>query len=570
MLRGTIIGSFATGFLGAFVVGFVLYDTIAPSYLLIWMIMHFIVFFMRISFTKKLLRDLKTDTQILKRKLIFSLILTASGAILYAIIIWIAVFYQASDIDIMLVSTAIVVLAAGSISTLGSVFHAFVLFILLTIIPLIGALLYINSEIFNIISFMLGAFMFVHIGAGYRYYITLRNAVSLKESFETIFNQSPDGIILIKKQRFKECNDSIVSMFKYDTKEHFLSSNLKKITPEYQPDGHSSTQKMILMLKKAWEEKKNSYELLHVKADGELFWCEIVLTRIYLDGEDLIHGVWRDISDRKKAELQLESLNSSLEKRVQSEIEKNRLSDQKLLQHSKMAQMGEMISMIAHQWRQPLSAISTTAVNLKLKLELESFNLNEKKSAYACNNYFLQRLKSIEEYTQNLSLTIDDFRNFYRPDKRSVNTQLEEIIQKSLNIIRASLVNDNINIIEKYHSTQAYELYDGEMMQVILNLLKNAQDNFQEKTIKHPYIKITTHSNSLSICDNGGGIPQSIITKIFEPYFSTKSEKNGTGLGLYMSKIIVEEHHKGSLHVTNTDEGVCFEITLKGIQDEQY
>ncbi|MEA3522308.1 MAG: HAMP domain-containing sensor histidine kinase, partial [Campylobacterota bacterium] len=113
-----------------------------------------------------------------------------------------------------------------------------------------------------------------------------------------------------------------------------------------------------------------------------------------------------------------------------------------------------------------------------------------------------------------------------------------------------------------YATPVKYELYDSELMQVILNILKNAQDNFKEKSTQNAYIKITTHDKCITICDNGGGIPNAIIERIFDPYFSTKNEKNGTGLGLYMCKTIIEEHHKGSLHVKSSDKGVCFSIEL--------
>ena len=138
--------------------------------------------------------------------------------------------------------------------------------------------------------------------------------------------------------------------------------------------------------------------------------------------------------------------------------------------------------------------------------------------------------------------------------------KLEAIVKKSLNVISTSLLNDNIDIIFPYNSQKAIELYDSELMQVVLNILKNSLDNFQEKQIKNPYIKISTEDRTLSISDNGGGIPENIISSVFDPYFSTKDEKNGTGLGLYMSKIIVEEHHNGKLSVHNTEDGVCFTI----------
>ena len=104
--------------------------------------------------------------------------------------------------------------------------------------------------------------------------------------------------------------------------------------------------------------------------------------------------------------------------------------------------------------------------------------------------------------------------------------------------------------------------YDNELIQVILNILKNSQDNFKERKVENPKIIITIDENILSICDNGGGISEDIIGEIFDPYFSTKDEKNGTGLGLYMSKIIVEEHHNAKLDVVNVDDGVCFSITM--------
>lgn len=169
---------------------------------------------------------------------------------------------------------------------------------------------------------------------------------------------------------------------------------------------------------------------------------------------------------------------------------------------------------------------------------------------------------------QNLSSTINDFRDFYKPNKRSVNVSLEHVINKAMRIVQASLVNHNIQIIYDYNSDLIFELYDNEMMQVILNIIKNAQDNFIEKEIQEKIITISTDKNSISISDNGGGINKDIIEKVFDPYFSTKDEKNGTGIGLYMSKIIIQEHHNGLLEVKNLNDGVCFTIVLnKNLQE---
>ncbi|QOY53460.1 HAMP domain-containing histidine kinase [Candidatus Sulfurimonas baltica] len=242
--------------------------------------------------------------------------------------------------------------------------------------------------------------------------------------------------------------------------------------------------------------------------------------------------------------------------------------ERKFIEQTRMAQMGEMISMIAHQWRQPLSSISATSMNMMIKIQLGEYNLETKEGRDECENSFVGQLEKIEIYTQNLTTTINDFRNFYKPNKLPVLTSLKSVVEKSLKIIEGSLHNDNINIIYDYNFNEKIELYDSELMQVVLNIFKNAQDNFKEKGIEKPLIKITTKERSLIICDNGGGIPEEIMKNIFDPYFSTKDEKNGTGLGLYMSKTIVEDHHKGSLHVDNQEAvegegiGACFTIKL--------
>jgi len=245
------------------------------------------------------------------------------------------------------------------------------------------------------------------------------------------------------------------------------------------------------------------------------------------------------------------------------DITSKKTMENKLLQQSKMAQMGEMISMIAHQWRQPLGAISTTTINLKLKLELDTFDLESQNGVERAKDYFIERLDNIEMYVQNLTHTIDDFRNFYKPNKRSRQVQLRNVIKKSLSVIISSLENDNIQIIEEYKDENSIKIYDSEVMQVVLNLLKNSQDNFKEQQIENKQIKIMTTDNGFSICDNGGGISEDIIDNIFDPYFSTKDEKNGTGLGLYMSKTIIREHHHGKLLAINTKDGVCFKIELQ-------
>jgi len=244
----------------------------------------------------------------------------------------------------------------------------------------------------------------------------------------------------------------------------------------------------------------------------------------------------------------LKELTKTLEKRVAKEIEKNRDKEKQLLVQARFAQMGEMISMIAHQWRQPLNAISATAIAGQMKVEMGVLN----------KDALIKNYKDIGSYVQHLSKTIDDFRNFFKPNKKRECVTFSELFNSVLELTQKNLTNKNIKIMVEIEDDKKFSLPVNEMRQVLLNLIKNAEDVLVEKEVKNPYIKIVAKGEKLCICDNGGGVTQEIQTKIFEPYFSTKEEKNGTGLGLYMSKIIVEDHCKGKLEVYNSTEGACF------------
>jgi len=237
-----------------------------------------------------------------------------------------------------------------------------------------------------------------------------------------------------------------------------------------------------------------------------------------------------------------------------------------LLHQSRLAQMGEMISMIAHQWRQPLGSISSTSIDLQMNIHLETFNLNDEQGRKECLEYFTDGLLTIDKLVKNLTTTIDDFRNFYKSNKTTKFVTINTPISKALDVIRKSLEADNISVIENYNSTKQVELYFNEFMQVVLNIFKNAQDNFKERNIKNAKLVITSHDTkqgiSITIQDNGGGIPKEVLPKIFDPYFSTKDEKNGTGLGLYMSKIIIQDHHYGKLSVYCDNKNTNFNILI--------
>ena len=246
----------------------------------------------------------------------------------------------------------------------------------------------------------------------------------------------------------------------------------------------------------------------------------------------------------------------NLEIQVKKEVQKNREKEQLMLQQNRLAQLGEMISMIAHQWRQPLSSISSTVSSLELKVFLDQYNPEE----------FDKQLKNIAKYSQYLSSTINDFRNFFKSNDTAQETTLVSIVEDSLSIIKSSLDSYNISIDTQISCDITIITYKNEIQQVMLNLLKNAQDIFLEKDIKAPQITIITSCDEkfayIEVLDNAGGVPLEIIDNIFDPYFTTKEQRDGTGLGLYMSKRIIEDRCKGLLQVTNTQNGASFKILL--------
>ena len=246
-----------------------------------------------------------------------------------------------------------------------------------------------------------------------------------------------------------------------------------------------------------------------------------------------------------------------LKRRIKIEIDKNREKDKHLFHQSRLAQMGEMTSMIAHQWRQPLGNINNIITVTQLDFMTTQKKINK--------NYINQQFEQIQKQVKFLSSTIDDFRNFYRPSKDKELISLCDCVKECLTLIGKELSDKhNITIDIQYLNTEEINIHKNEVVQVILNILNNSKDNFKIKNIQHSIIKIVTKQENdkyiLSICDNGGGIINDTLPNIFDPYFSTKDEKNNTGLGLYMSKMIIEEHHNGKLSVKNIANGVCFNM----------
>ena len=230
--------------------------------------------------------------------------------------------------------------------------------------------------------------------------------------------------------------------------------------------------------------------------------------------------------------------------------------DEMLINQSRHAAMGEMIGMIAHQWRQPISSIAMDANNMLLDIALEDFNTTEA-GKYA---------NSITQQTQHLSQTIDDFRNFFKPDKVISEVNIRETIDSTLSIVKDSLKNNNIELTTSFETDKKVKAYPRELMQVFVNIINNSKDALRLNKPVNAIISIRVYEDekyiNTQVCDNGGGIDVDILPKVFDPYFSTKDEKTGTGIGLYMSKMIIENHLDGTIEVYNNDDGACFRVRL--------
>lgn len=261
----------------------------------------------------------------------------------------------------------------------------------------------------------------------------------------------------------------------------------------------------------------------------------------------------------------LNKYNQKLKDQVSNKVEELRQKDELLLQKYRMAAMGEMLSMIAHQWRQPLGAISSAIMSVDVKLARGKFDLAQEQDRKEFLEFLENKHASINEYVNYLAATTDDFRNFFNPNRDKEIIEVSKPIIDALHILHKHLESSNIDVIVDFESEDSSCLmYQNEIMQVIISLIRNAQEHFETVEIEEPTISILSYVEDgydvISICDNGGGIPEDIIENIFEPYFSTKKEQNGSGLGLYMSKIMIEDHHNGTLKVSNKDDGACFEI----------
>lgn len=283
----------------------------------------------------------------------------------------------------------------------------------------------------------------------------------------------------------------------------------------------------------------------HIRKDGTSYPVSIIIqSTFYADHQSYVAMI-TDMSDQENMTQELQN------------------TQELMIAQSRHAAMGEMIGMIAHQWRQPLSIVSMIVNNILIDIEIDGLSEEQCKSSG----------EDILEQMNYLSKTIDVFRDFFRPSNEKERADLVSILQEAESMVDASLKNNAI-ALEVINSLNGHvEISSRELLQVIINILKNAKEALVTNQIQDAIIRIELSIEGewiyVNIYNNGPAIPIDVLPRIFEPYFSTKDEKTGTGLGLYMSKIVVEKHLAGMLSASNTANGVCFTIKIPYVKSQE-
>lgn len=325
------------------------------------------------------------------------------------------------------------------------------------------------------------------------------------------------------------------------SKEEFVGLRVWDYDPEFSP---ARWQEFWAELKR---EGSVTVETRHRRKDGSTFPIEVTANHVRFGDKEFCFAYITDISKRKEAEQALLELNATLEGRVHEEVAKNRDKDHLLIQQSRLAAMGEMMGNIAHQWRQPINALSLVLANIKDAYEFDQLD----------RDYLDGQVERGGNLIHKMSTTIDDFRSFFRPDRTKQAFSLARALRDAMMIVELSYAHAKIALeVEPGEDVVCFG-FPNEYAQVVLNLLGNAKDAIVERNIPEGRVTIRMERSGrkgrLILSDNGGGIAEDVLPKVFDPYFTTRDK--GTGIGLYMSRMIIE-NMGGRITVANANGGV--------------
>ena len=377
----------------------------------------------------------------------------------------------------------------------------------------------------------------------------LKKTMKEQQNLLSLFEKGEGILFRCNNDRHRSADfisSNVKQLFGY-TKNEFLSQRINYTNIIYKDDLNI----VIKEVTDALEQNKDFFThkpYRVITKDGTIKWVLNNTLLVKDTNGNVIHflGYIADITELKKLELNLEN-------QVKEKTAQNTKQLEVLQQQNKMASMGEMIGAIAHQWRQPLTEISTSIQNLKY--DYEEGYLNDKK-------FIEEFINNSKKTIKFMSKTIDDFRTFFRTDKEKQDFNIKETTQAVITMQSAQLKEYDI-ILTISGEEFIYMGLKSEYQQVILNIINNAKDALISNNIQNPIIDILIDNKTISVTDNAGGISQDIINRIFEPYFTTKEQGKGTGMGLYMSKMIIEDNMGGNLDVKNLDNGAMFIVDLR-------
>lgn len=390
-----------------------------------------------------------------------------------------------------------------------------------------------------------------------------------EEKFRVLAETSPAGICLYQGERFIHVNAAAVRLLGF-TEQECLEMSFW----DWAHDDFKDLVKERGLARQRGEPVPSQYECMHVTKSGEERWTFVSAGAIEYKGKPAGIVTLFDITDSKRMrdELQrahdklerrveertaeLETLNITLEKRVREEVTKNREKDIILIQQNRQAALGELLDHIAHQWKQPLSSLFLIIQDLG-----ETWSCGELNS-----EYITETVGKTTALLEHMTHTIGVFRDFYRPDKEKKVFSIKDSINQTLAFIVPALRFHAVAVELDTDSDLLAIGYPKEYAQVLLNILSNAGNAFKERKVDKPALKIEAfRENSkavVTITDNAGGIPEAILGKIFDLFFTTNESRGGTGIGLYMSKNIIEKNMGGTLRAANVGGGAQFRIEL--------
>ncbi len=386
-----------------------------------------------------------------------------------------------------------------------------------------------------------------------------------EERFHAIYDSLNDAVFIhdAVSGRIVDVNETACRMYGYSHEEILGPPAFELGTgePPY------SRAEALAWIHKAAAGEPQRFEWITTARGNRPFWVEVCMRQAIINDESLVVVLVRDIAERKQSQemldrqhVQLEELNRTLENRVTEAIAELRRKDELLIQQSRNAAMGEMLNSIAHQWRQPLNNIAIYVQTLPLAQE----------EGELTEELLRDDVARIMEIIQYMSKTIDDFRTFFRHEKQRQLFSLQETVEKAVSLVAARMEHLGITWQIAVQQTPCTFGYASEYCQVVLNILNNAIDVLETREGDERRILLTIDEQDdialLTVRDNGGGISPTALPHLFEPYYTTKSPGEGSGIGLYMAKAIIEKHMAGTITAKNHGDGAEFTISLPTVE----